>query len=673
MKHIAFILLLLPLCIAIRAQDAWPKKISAPDGTLINIYQPQPEHFKGNVLTARSAVAIENTPNPVFGTFWWKATVTTDRDQREITLDSVQVTDIRIPKDTATAQLAALRSAIQAQLPATAGMLSMDDILTALDQQMDEARLSSGIATQPPIILFVQHPAVLVTIDGTPHLENSKKWGLPTVVNSPFTIVQNRDKQFYLWGGGRWYTSAAAAGPYVVYTHRPDHRLRKIERTFQKTAPLDTIPAIVVTTAPAELLQTDSTPAFLPIEGTSLLYVSNSPNDIFLDTKTQTYYILLSGRWYSAAILQGGDSWTYVASDRLPADFAKIPEGSAKDNVLASVAGTEAAKEAIMDAQIPQTAKIDRSSATTQVNYDGHPSFQAIPGTQLQYAVNTSSTVFLYNNAYYALDNGVWFTAGQPDGPWTVSTIRPAGLDEIPPSCPVYNAKYVDIYDVTPDYVYMGYTPGYLNNFVFGPTVVYGTGFNYMPWIGAYYYPRPWSWGFGMVYNPWYGWGFGPGFGYDWFDLDAGFGWWGPDFYYPCFWGAGWGYGAHSFYGHDARFEPRMHLYAHNNLYHGRPGVKDRRDRGSLGDRLGARPTSTFADREGNVFQRDDNGQWQARSAGGRAETPALDRMQHVQQRGAYRTVNFRQMQRFSAPHFGGFGGGVHGGGGFHGAFHGRR
>jgi hypothetical protein len=28
----------------------------------------------------------------------------------------------------------------------------------------------------------------------------------------------------------------------------------------------------------------------------------------------------------------------------------------------------------------------------------------------------------------------------------------------------------------TPDWVYMGYTPGYLNNYIFGPTVVYGTG-----------------------------------------------------------------------------------------------------------------------------------------------------------------------------------------------------
>ncbi|HTI90276.1 MAG TPA: hypothetical protein VL727_06775 [Puia sp.] len=654
MKHVTLLLLLLPFFAATHAQEAWPKKISAPDGTLITIYQPQPEQFKGNELVARSAIAVQTNSNPVFGTFWWKARVTTDRDLHSLTLDTIEITAIKIPGDSTKGQLDAVKAALQAQLPAASGTLSMDDILVSLDQEMDEARLSHGIATQPPVILFVQHPSVLVTIDGEPRLEENHKWGLQAVANSPFTIVQNKDRQFYLWGGSRWYTAAAATGPYTLYTSRPDHRLRKIERSFKKAERSDTIPTIVVTTAPAELLQTDSTPVFLPIEGTTLLYASNSPNDIFIDTQSQAYYILLSGRWYTSANLQGGTNWTYVPSDKLPTDFAKIPEGSPKDNVLASVAGTAAAKEAVMDAQIPQTARIDRSTATTQVQYDGDPRFEAIAGTSLQYAVNASSTVFLYNGSYYALDNGVWFIAGQPNGPWKVSTIRPSGLDGIPPTCPVYNAKYVDIYEVEPDYIYMGYTPGYLNNFVFGPTVVYGTGFAYSPWLGHYYYPRPWSWGFGMIYNPWYGWGFGVGFGFDWFDADLGLGWWGPDSYYPCFWGAGWGYASHSFYGREPRFEPRMQLHAHNNLYRGRPGVLNHVQR----PLAGSRPAGVVADRRGNVFERNSQGQWLSHSPAVRPEGPALDRMQHFQDRGAVRSANFQRMQHFSAPHFGGFHGG---------------
>ena len=69
-----------------------------------------------------------------------------------------------------------------------------------------------------------------------------------------------------------------------------------------------------------------------------------------------------------------------------------------------------------------------------------------------------------------------------------------------------------------------GYTPGYLNSYIYGPTVVYGTGFYYAPWYGAYYYPRPWSWGFNFCYTPYFGWGFGWGYSPAWFSIGFGFG-----------------------------------------------------------------------------------------------------------------------------------------------------
>ena len=114
------------------------------------------------------------------------------------------------------------------------------------------------------------------------------------------------------------------------------------------------------------------------------------------------------------------------------------------------------------------------------------------------------------------------FSLTMPNGPWQVSTTRPDDVDRIPPSYPVYNSKYVYVYDATPDYVYTGYTPGYLNAYVYGPTLVYGTGYYYRPWWRHHYYARPYTWGFSMNYTPWYGWGFGYGFGYDWFDIGFG-------------------------------------------------------------------------------------------------------------------------------------------------------
>jgi hypothetical protein len=659
------------LCrITANAQDAWPKKLTAPDGTIINVYQLQPEKLSGNMLTARAAVSVQEPgkSDPVFGAFWSRDRIWTDRDNRLASLDSVTVTDIRIPADSDVTRLAYFKSVIQSSLPAAAGSLSMDMMLSSLNQDMEQTRQSNNINTTPPIILLASRPSMLVTVDGEPHLQENKNWDVDVVVNTPFTLVKEKDNHFYLLGSGRWYTATAVNGPYTLLTDKPDRHLRKIQDEFRKNdkepeTPDTAVRDIIVTTTPTELLQTNGAPDLAPIQGTDLLYVKNSPDNIFLDTRTQAYYTLLSGRWYTATVLKAGDGWTYVASDKLPGDFAKIPEGSPKDNVLASVAGTDAAREAAMDAQIPQTAKVDRKTATTNVEYDGDPIFEPIPGSQLLYATNTSSTVLRDGSHYYAVDNGVWFVADQPTGPWTVATTRPNDLDAIPPSSPVYNTKFVDIYDVDPDYVYMGYTPGYLNNFLFGPTVVFGTGFYYHPWFGHYYYPRPWSWGFDMVYNPWYGWGFGFDYGFDWLNIgfDWGWGgwyggWWGPGFYYPACWGRV----PYGFYGHGAGAGPRTWVHAHNNLYRERPGITERTGgRPVVGN--GSRYTT---DRQGNVFQRDEHGAWTSRS-GGRANDAELNRQSHMQDRGLQRGNNFQQTRSFATPHFGGFRGG--GGGGFRG------
>ena len=189
----------------------------------------------------------------------------------------------------------------------------------------------------------------------------------------------------------------------------------------------------------------------------------------------QQYIVLLSGRWYKSSSLRG--PWSYVASDQLPDDFAKIPVSSPKERVLSSVAGTEQAQDAIMDAQIPQTAKVDRKTATAKVSYNGEPKFVAVEGTSLQYAVNTESTVLLSGKTYYCVENGIWFESITPKGPWSVSVTRPAEVEKIPATVPVYNVKYVYIYETTPQYVYVGYTPGYMGCYVYGGTVIYGTGY----------------------------------------------------------------------------------------------------------------------------------------------------------------------------------------------------
>ncbi len=100
-----------------------------------------------------------------------------------------------------------------------------------------------------------------------------------------------------------------------------------------------------------------------PSRGPSLDRASNTNADVFFDTAGRNYYVLLAGRWYRAALLTG--PWSFVASTDLPSDFRRIPGDSPAGVVLAAVAGTPQAQEAVIANSIPQTATIPRVNGPT--------------------------------------------------------------------------------------------------------------------------------------------------------------------------------------------------------------------------------------------------------------------------------------------------------------------
>ena len=263
---------------------------------------------------------------------------------------------------------------------------------------------------------------------------------------------------------------------------------------------------MIPVTQPTELILFEGEPTWALIDG-DILYADNTGSDILLDVPTQQNYLLLSGRWYRSKGLEG--PWEFVPPDQLPAGFKSIPEDSPKGNVLTHVAGTPQAEEALADAQIPQVAAVKRGPAKLEVRYDGEPKFEKIPDTSLEYAKNSPIPVIKAGDKYYACDAAVWYVASAPGGPWQVADSIPDEIMKIPPEIPIYNVKYVQVYDSTPEVVYVGYTPSYLGCYPYYGTVVWGTGYWYTPWIGSIYYPAPWSYGFHAGYSPYYGWSFG--------------------------------------------------------------------------------------------------------------------------------------------------------------------
>ena len=564
-------------------QPLWPALVQASGGSSVKVYEPQPESYANGIMKMRAAISVTGSSqqDPVFGVIWADVQMENASGDGLLYWKNVSITNIKLPGDISDDELSQLKSSLENSLPRKGLSLSQSDLNAKLGTTRKETELSSNLSIHPPKIIYTKKPSILVTIDGQPQLQQNPDWNVQQVVNTPFVIFRN-DDQYYLYGNKKWYRSGDVTGPWTNINSLPSS-LSKINEEVRandtsSSNHLDyTVPDVVVSLEPAELIQSNGEANFSPVEGTGLLYMTNSANDIFLDVTSQQYYVLISGRWYRSVNLTG--NWNFVPATSLPKDFAQIPEGSPKDAVLANVAGTQAARDAVADAQLPQTAKVDRSTATANITYDGAPQFESISGTRLKYAVNTPGTVLNIGRDYYAVENGVWFESGSANGPWTVATVRPEEVENIPPTYPVYNSKYVYIYDVTPDYVWMGYTPGYLGNYVYGPTIFYGTGYYYRPWRGHYYYPRPVTWGYSMRYNPWYGWGFGVDVNFGW--LNIGFG----NRYHSSFWGSRGGWFGPSVYHpsyyqpYSAYYGPRVQVYGgnyyrtNNNIYSNRRGL----------------------------------------------------------------------------------------------------
>ena len=532
------------------AQD-WPREVASTQGT-ITIYQPQIASFKGNALGARAAISI--VPNgkdePVFGAVWLDCRVSTDRTNRTVKLEDVKVKQIKFPNGT-DEETSKISAALEDQMPLLDLTFSLDLLLESIETAQKERENARELDVTPPKIIVMNRPAVLVVLDGDPVLTPVEGTSLKRVSNTPFFLVQVASSgRFYLRGGGLWFTTMGIKGPWHKIDSPPKAVLALSDQSKSDDASDEElnatdvavktgrIPEIVVSTEPAELIATDGPIQLASIQGTGLLYASNTPSRVFVEIATQHVFILISGRWYTAKTLTG--PWTNIESKKLPTDFANIPPGSECDDVLASVAGTIPAKEAILDAQIPQTAEVDRATATTEVQYDGDPQFEPIENTGMEYAVNTPTAVIRVGGRYYNCEKGVWFESPGAFGPWGVCVNVPEVIYTIPPQFPVYNVRYVRVYGYNPSVAYVGYTAGYTGCYVYGGSVVYGTGHYYHPWHGRYYYARPWTWGFGVHYDPWSGWSFGLGFGsgqtHGWFapsSRTVHAGWWGPVGYRP--------------------------------------------------------------------------------------------------------------------------------------------
>jgi hypothetical protein len=488
----------------------WPHTVTA-QGATVTVYQPQAISWPDQKrLTARAALAIvrQGSTQPIVGTIEVAFDTQVDTANRTVSLSAPQLLATHFPA-LDTQQATQLQTRLAEALPEIATrQIPLAAVLGSLKQT--PAVKNVALNNDPPVIFHSQGPASLVVFDGEPVMAPVGASGISFAVNTNWPVFQEQGGAWYLLDNGLWLTAAAAAGPYKPTTKLPqgfravadDKSFTDLRKALPPRPPAGPVPTIFVSTKPAEIIVTAGAPQFVPIPGTALQYVKNTDADLFLYPSTGRFYYLTSGRWFASSGLDG--PWQFATPD-LPPDFSLIPPGSPKADVLASVPGTAAAQQAVLEAQLPKQGTLKRDTAKLDVAYAGTPAFKPIPETTLTYATNTSTQVIGAEGKYYAAYDGAWFVAPTPTGPWMLADAIPPAIYTIPPSSPLYNVTYLQVYAATPTTVTYGFTAGYALGFITAGVLAYGTGYYYPPVVVAGrvpgYFPYPYSYAGGIAYN----------------------------------------------------------------------------------------------------------------------------------------------------------------------------
>lgn len=410
------------------------------------------------------------------------------------------------------------------------------------------------VSNEAPDVIVSLEPAMLVLVDGDPQWRARGVSGVDRVLNSSAPILRYQNR-LYVGHAGKWMTATDLEGEWSATAQPPAPVTQTLDKLLQQggnppddalrqAATSDDISKLYVRTRPTELIAIEGEPAFADVAGSALSYMTNTPADLFLEGEND-WYALLSGRWFTAKSTKG--PWTYVAPDRLPADFLKIDSDGPKGAVLASIAGTPEAQEALVANSVPQTATVQRGDASFTPTYDGAPQFAAVEGTSLQVARNSPDPVFRVNDGSYV----AWTTGcgscprlrtapGRWPHEFRLKSTRSRPARSITMSLTSGSTAPRPKWS-------MWYTPRYYGTVVNNNVVVYGTGYRCDAWVGDYYYGCPATYGYGasFAYGAALGWSLSFGFG--WYDPWYG-PYWGPWYYpgyYPGYWGGGyWGGGS---------------------------------------------------------------------------------------------------------------------------------
>ena len=346
-------------------------------------------------------------------------------------------------------------------VPLDERVIALDRVLASVDTSQIIPKNVEGVKADPPPIFFSKTPAVLVNIDGDPIWSPIAENDLKFAVNTNWDLFEHEPtKTFYLRNDKVWLKAADVKGPWTPAGKLPDELReaagrRELEGGEGGAARPDDqrqpgAEGVRQHDAGGADSAATASRATSPVQrARALLWVSNTESDVFR--------LGQDGRRSTSSSPAAGSRrpdftgpWTF-ATPNLPADFKKIPLEHPRSRVLASVPGTPQAAEAVLLAQIPQTARVNKKRCKApEVAYQGEPEFQPIEtdhgAARRQHRQGHHQG---RRPVLHVLPGRVVHGRRAPTGPWEVTGEVPKQIYEIPVSSPSHTVTYVTVEERT--------------------------------------------------------------------------------------------------------------------------------------------------------------------------------------------------------------------------------
>src|SRR5262245_33436802 len=281
----------------------WPSDIQS-GSTTFTIHQPQIASWDGFRTSYSAALSARTSKDDtsIFGVATFSARTSIDKDERLVRFDDVKLASLRFPS--APEREKEWLAAIQDRVGPMTTTYDLDRFEAALavvraGRKSDDLPLKSD----PPRLVFSTTAAMLILVDGLPAYRPVTGTTLQRVINTRVLLVKDGQGRHYLKLYDGWVSASTLEGPYAVVASAPKDLGKALQAATDadllaggdpqdpKTRPtlMRDAPAIVVATSPTELIVTEGEPSWVPIDGTRLLYVSNTTGKVLRLLSEQTF------------------------------------------------------------------------------------------------------------------------------------------------------------------------------------------------------------------------------------------------------------------------------------------------------------------------------------------------------------------------------------------------